>query len=128
MNRRKLSLKERETVYGKMQGHCAYCGCELAFKDMQVDHVIPLKHGGEDTIDNMLPACRGCNHYKRNMELGRWREQIEQIPHVLERGCYTYRRGVSFGVVEPKPHKVVFYFERMNNKEEIKNADYLLQG
>lgn len=34
-------------------------------KDMQVDHVIPINgwsEQGEDTLDNMLPACRSCNH------------------------------------------------------------------
>ena len=39
-------------------GHCAYCGCELEYKDMQVDHVIPINgwsEQGEDTLDNMLP-------------------------------------------------------------------------
>ena len=28
----------REAVYRKYNGHCAYCGCELEYKDMQVDH------------------------------------------------------------------------------------------
>lgn len=116
--RKTLSKEERMLVYCKMKGHCAYCGCELEYKDMQVDHVIPLAHGGEDAVDNMLPTCRGCNHYKRGMEFEKWRKQIEQIPRVLERDCYTYRRGVSFGVVEPKPHRVVFYFEQMSKEAE----------
>lgn len=29
----------REKVYQKYNGHCAYCGCELQYKDMQVDHI-----------------------------------------------------------------------------------------
>lgn len=33
-HRRKLTKTERMTVYNKMGGRCAYCGCELQFKDM----------------------------------------------------------------------------------------------
>ena len=42
-NRRKLTQTERRTIYDKMGGHCAYCGEELAFEDMQVDHVLALR-------------------------------------------------------------------------------------
>lgn len=29
------------------------------------------------------------------------------------RDSVTYKNAVRFGLVEPKPHKVVFYFERL---------------
>lgn len=68
--RKKLTPAERRTVYDKLGGHCAYCGCEIAYKDMQVDHVFPIRGGMErDKLDNMLPACRDCNHYKRGNTL-----------------------------------------------------------
>lgn len=35
-----ISKKTREEVYRKYDGHCAYCGREIAYKDMQVDHFI----------------------------------------------------------------------------------------
>lgn len=56
MKRKKLSNTERQKIYDKCKGHCAYCGCELEYRDMQVDHVIPLRRGGSDDVDNMLPA------------------------------------------------------------------------
>lgn len=56
-NRRRLSLKERQAIYNLTGGNCAYCGQELAFRDMQVDHVVPLCHGGADEPFNMFPAC-----------------------------------------------------------------------
>lgn len=62
MNRRRISKEERQEVYRKCHGHCAYCGTEIEYKDMQVDHVKPLRIGGKDSIDNILPACRSCNH------------------------------------------------------------------
>lgn len=40
---------------------CAYCG---AVAPLTVDHRVPIKHGGLNTIDNVLPACRDCNYRK----------------------------------------------------------------
>lgn len=45
--RRKLTKDERMAIYKKTNGHCAYCGCELEYKDMQVDHVIPINGWSE---------------------------------------------------------------------------------
>ena len=80
--RRKLTKDERMAVYEKTNGHCAYCGCELEYKDMQVDHVIPINgwsEQGEDTMDNMLPACRSCNHYKSRSTLEGFRKMVENM-------------------------------------------------
>ena len=115
--RRRLSREERRAVYELTGGRCAYCGQELAFRDMQLDHVVPLHHGGADEPFNMFPACRSCNHYKRNADLERWRAQLEAIPAVLTRDSYTYRQGVRFGLVRPVQKKVEFYFERLVREE-----------
>lgn len=37
---------------------------------------------------------------------------IEEIPYKLERDSYIYKVGIDYGLVEPKPKKVAFYFER----------------
>lgn len=120
-SRKRLTATERRNVYDKMQGHCAYCGKPIELTDMQVDHVIPLCRGGVDDISNMMPTCRWCNHYKRNMLLDEWRNQIERIPDTLARDCYTYRRGVDFGMVIPTPSKVKFYFEEEAENESIQS-------
>lgn len=120
VKRRKLNQKERMEVYKKTYGHCAYCGCELQYKDMQVDHVVPLNgwnEQGTDEIENMLPACRSCNHYKNRIPLENFRRMIENIPAVLMRDSVTYKNAVRFGLVNPQPHKVVFYFEKIKNEK-----------
>ena len=111
--RKKLTAAERRAVYDKLGGRCAYCGCDLAYEDMQVDHFLPIR-GGEDRdkLGNMLPACRSCNHYKRGNTLEGWRKMLEATPETLERDCYTYRQAVRFGTVTPTPKKIIFYFER----------------
>lgn len=111
MNRRRLSKDERQKVYAKCNGHCAYCGCELEYKDMQVDHVIPLKRGGKDDIKNMFPACRSCNHYKATLTAEEYREYVSKIPDRLQRDSIPYQVGVRFGIIETKSN-VKFFFER----------------
>ena len=46
MKRKPIPKQTRLTVYNKCNGHCAYCGCKLEYKDMQVDHITAVGRGG----------------------------------------------------------------------------------
>lgn len=116
VKRRKLKKVERQAVYLKTGGYCAYCGCELRIEEMQIDHVRPLSryiNPGTDALENMLPSCRSCNHYKSSNTLEGFRAMLERQPQVLARDSVTYQIAVRYGLVVPFPHKVIFYFERM---------------
>lgn len=109
-----ISKSKREAVYRKYDGHCAYCGREIGFKDMQVDHFLAKRGWNEpwsDDISNLMPACRICNHYKRANSLETFRRYIEEIPRKL-RDNYIYKVGVAYGEVVEQEHPVKFYFER----------------
>lgn len=114
--RRKLSKEERMKVYEKCQGHCAYCGCSLEYKDMQVDHVNPIRCGGEDDISNMLPACRSCNHYKSALKPEEFRKYLSGIPERLMRDSIPFQVGERFGIVRIITDYVTFYYEKVKNK------------
>lgn len=64
-----FSKKIRQQVYDKCNGHCAYCGREIAYSDMQVDHIHPQYKGGKDDFENLLPSCRMCNFRKGSNSL-----------------------------------------------------------
>lgn len=106
----------RRRVYEKTNGHCAYCGCELEYSNMQVDHVIPRANGGTNDFNNLLPACRSCNHRKGTSTVESFRKQVELFTSVLERDSVTYRNAVRFGLVIPNPHPVIFYFEKQKSE------------
>lgn len=120
--RRNISKEDRKKVYEKCNGHCAYCGCEITLKAMQVDHLIPMEfydiykaQGIDlDTFDNYMPSCRPCNHYKNTFTLETFRSMLERQPEILLRDSATYRTAVRFGTVTPTPHKITFYFEMKN--------------
>ncbi|MDH5159833.1 HNH endonuclease signature motif containing protein [Heyndrickxia oleronia] len=48
---------------------CAYCG---KYGKLTQDHVKPLSKGGNNTVDNIVPACRSCNCAKHDNELTFW--------------------------------------------------------
>lgn len=116
--RRKLSKKERKAIYDKCNGHCAYCGCELEFKDMQADHVQSVYLGGKDTMENFLPSCRSCNHYKSTLGLEDFRNWMQTLPERMKRSNVNYRNMLRFGIIQVDDSPVKFYFEKMGGGEE----------
>ena len=120
-----ISKKTRVAVYEKYDGHCAYCGKEIEYKDMQLDHMIPrqrerFKKYTEEEIEcfeNYMPSCRRCNHYKRAHSLETFRQMIEEIPNKLFRDNYIYKVGLDYGLVSAHKQKVTFYFEWLAEME-----------
>lgn len=108
-----FSAKIRKIVHQKYGGKCAYCGREIAYKDMQVDHFKPLRgwnESGSNEMTNLMPSCRMCNHYKRANSLETFRSYIEEIPRKL-RDNYIYKVGVAYGNIIENEKPIVFYFE-----------------
>lgn len=114
VKRKAIPKKIRKQVYDKYHGHCAYCGCELEYKDMQVDHLISLYwNGGKEEIENYMPACRMCNFYKSTMSLEAFRERLETICDRLEKN-FTYRIARQHGLIKENKKHIDFYFETLD--------------
>lgn len=116
-----ISKTDRLTVYQKYGGHCAYCGRKIYYKDMQVDHFKPKKawnaeDSGTDDIENLMPSCRLCNHYKRAHSLDTFRYYIAEIPRKL-RDNYIYKVGLAYGNVIENPKVIEFYFEKVRDDD-----------
>jgi 5-methylcytosine-specific restriction endonuclease McrA len=61
----------RRGVFARDGGRCVYCGAPAT----SLDHVVPRSRGGAHTWENVVSACRRCNHVKGDRsvsELG-WR-------------------------------------------------------
>lgn len=103
---------DRQKVYDKYNGHCAYCGKAISIKDMQVDHILPQRNGGTDDIDNLNPSCRLCNHYKRAYSIESFRDFA--LGGLIDRlmKIYIFRVALSYGMITINGWDKKFYFEQ----------------
>lgn len=125
-----MKKEDRIKVWEKYGHHCAYCGKEIKFEDMQVDHFVPKNRGGyprwsdkegkyvvshgEDSMENYMPSCRACNFRKRDMSIEQFRESIKEQAKGLLKGAAKFQVGMSiaYGLLTPSFNKpIVFYFE-----------------
>ena len=113
-----MKIETRKQIYNKYSGHCAYCGKEISFKEMQVDHIQPKAYGGTDDISNLNPSCRLCNHYKRNNTLESWRNwELGGLIDRLQK-IYIFRVALAFGMIEVKGFDKRFFFEKIKHKDK----------
>ena len=119
-----IPKKIRQEVYQKYNHRCAYCGCDLEYKDMQVDHVksvyantdIKQTMSSEEMydIDNLMPSCRQCNFYKSSMQLDDFRERLATTMMENLQKEFTYRLALKYGLIEEYIKPIRFYFETVN--------------
>jgi 5-methylcytosine-specific restriction endonuclease McrA len=55
-SRRGVLARDRET--------CMYCGAQPGRANLTVDHILPRSRGGQTVWENVVAACRECNHRK----------------------------------------------------------------
>lgn len=117
--RKAIPKSIRQEVYAKYDGHCAYCGCELQYKDMQVDHIESVRHAehqGEepnDTIENYMPSCRMCNFYKGSGDIEYLRKRLTDELVRNMRKPFDYRMALKYGLITESIHPIKFYFEEV---------------
>lgn len=90
---------------------------------MQVDHMKPQYyskisplHGGASTedinhIDNLMPSCRRCNHYKRADDVEMFRRTMSTLHKRIE-NHYINKVAIDHGMMTIKPFDGTFYFEK----------------
>ena len=119
----------RDAVYNKFGGRCAYSGTPLEL-DWQVDHVVSKRECwflmiDPDRIENMVPAQKIINHYKRSLSVDKFRnnwlgglhKRLAKLPanprteRSKGRIRYLLKVASCFGITKHKPFSGVFYFE-----------------
>lgn len=70
---RKSRWWQQKTASGK----CFYCHKKFKFKELTMDHLVPLARGGQSTKDNLVPCCKKCNTKKKSMLPLEWQEYLE---------------------------------------------------
>ena len=81
----------RRQVEERANHRCEYCllPASLSFYAHEVDHVIPLKHGGTTTPDNLAYACWRCNRYKGS-DLGSFDPETREFSFLFNPRTQTW--------------------------------------
>jgi hypothetical protein len=124
-------MTKRQRIYNKFGGLCAYTGKPLG-DDWQIDHVHPKSLVWSDvgadvnSEDNLVPAIKIINHYKRSLDLEGFRtfmmgfhKRLCRVPKnpICERRIkyrqYMLKVAELFDITEDKPFCGKFYFETL---------------
>lgn len=127
-----MNKKDRQLIFDKFGGKCAYCGCDLV-KGWHVDEIEPIRRNWEYkysektkmnyrvttdclhperlTITNQNPACASCNINKHSMSLEEFRESIAKFVNSLNQYSVQYKIAKRYGLVQETNIEVKFFFE-----------------
>ena len=128
---KQIPKKIRIKVWEKYNHHCAYCGCHLEYKDMQVDHIESVytqcDYKKEKTLDeindinNLMPSCRECNFYKSTFTLEKFRERLTNVLMKNLQKTFQYRLALKYGLIKENIKPIEFCFEKTH--KEVKDND-----
>jgi len=70
-----------QALFRRDRNICLYCGQGHQDRDLTRDHVVPRSRGGSDRWDNVVAACKRCNHHKGNRLLEEITLQLQALPY-----------------------------------------------
>mgnify|MGYP000870784366 CR=1 FL=1 len=77
--RKQLSKRTRFEVFKRDGFACIYCGAHPPAVILHVDHVVPVKEGGTNVLENLVTACAGCNGGKGAVPLSKRPKSLKAI-------------------------------------------------
>lgn len=133
-----MKKSDRQKVFDKYGGKCAYCGCELQ-KGWHVDHLEPCRritsteqvlqpegvyprykwvekvvgYSNPDAnhIDNYMPSCPSCNINKHGDSIEGFRATINGFVKSLNERMVQYKVAKRYGLIQETGNEVKFFFE-----------------
>ena len=85
-SRPRFTSNEKDALFRKQKGVCNGCLVSMAKRNLTVDHIVPLAHGGNERLSNLQLWCGFCNSLKGT---GTQRELKQKL---RQRGILTGRR------------------------------------
>ena len=80
-------------------------------QELNVDHLVPIRKGGEDMLYNMYPSCRSCNQAKSTLDIEQFREFV-QTAYQRAKQKPLFRIADAVGRANDSDKPVRFYFEQ----------------
>jgi hypothetical protein len=72
---------------------CMYCGATFPTRELSRDHVRPMVQGGKDAWNNVVTACKRCNHFKGGRTPEQAGMQLLAIPFIPNHAEYIFLQG-----------------------------------
>jgi 5-methylcytosine-specific restriction endonuclease McrA len=79
LSRREIFLRDGYT--------CQYCGRQS--HDLTLDHIVPRHRGGAHSWENLVAACKACNHRKGGKTLEEARYRLTRAPYEPRSDIYS---------------------------------------
>lgn len=54
----------KKVLFNRDNWQCQYCGVELTWESVSIDHVLPSSRGGQTSWHNCVASCKPCNRKK----------------------------------------------------------------
>jgi 5-methylcytosine-specific restriction endonuclease McrA len=83
--RPKMRLSRRE-IFARDKHLCQYCG--KTTRELTLDHVLPRHRGGRHEWENLVSACKNCNHRKAGRTPQEARMKLLQQPYAPRVSSY----------------------------------------
>jgi len=71
-----------QALFGRDRNVCLYCAGEFRDSDLTRDHIVPRSRGGGDIWDNVVAACKRCNHHKGDRLAHECGMELLALPYV----------------------------------------------
>lgn len=115
-----MKKSDREKIYNKYNGRCAYCGEKLKPR-WHVDHIEPIirdlkdsskcEYPERDILSNFNPSCPRCNILKSSLSIEQFRVNIAKMVESLNKYSVQYQVSSRYNLVKETNNDVIFFFE-----------------
>ena len=82
-----------QTLFKRDSYLCMYCGNRYNKRELTRDHITPISQGGDDDWNNVVSACKRCNHHKGGRTPEQAKIELLAIPFVPNYAEYIYLQG-----------------------------------
>lgn len=82
MARKRLTAEAEQQLRLESRHRCGYCLSpqHLVFATLEIEHIVPISHGGSNDIANLWLSCSICNGHKSDKVIGVDIESGERVP------------------------------------------------
>lgn len=82
-----------QTLFARDARLCMYCGEQFPARWLSRDHIVPLSHGGTDSWNNVVTACKRCNNRKAGRTPESAGMELIAVPFTPTHAEYIFLQG-----------------------------------